>query len=307
MIERFTFSTREEWLALRSHDLTASSVGAVLGLDPYVTALRVYGEKTGALLPDGENQLMRRGRWMEAAVIAALREERPDLDIRHDLNLYLRDPAVRLGATPDAVAATDAAPEKLINVQCKTISRPVFEKHWADDAIPPAYLFQCLTEGYLLNADHSLLAALVIDTFSATLELREIPRHAAAEARIRVIAADFWRNVAAGQMPAPDYGRDAETIADLYPVAAKAEPIDLSADNLLPAILSERAQRKTRMEKDAKRVIEIDTEIKAKLGDHAAAIVPGWKISWKDEHRKAYSVAETTRRVLRISSKDEAA
>ena len=50
-IEKRLITNRAEWLEWRTHDLTASDVAAVAGASPYKSALAVYGEKAGLILP----------------------------------------------------------------------------------------------------------------------------------------------------------------------------------------------------------------------------------------------------------------
>lgn len=95
-------TSRAEWLELRRQDVTASDIAAVCGVHPERSALQVYLEKVHAPLgADNDNKLMRRGRWLEPAVIAAVRDQHPDLDARAE-GFYLRSPSLRIGATPDA-------------------------------------------------------------------------------------------------------------------------------------------------------------------------------------------------------------
>ncbi|MBR2689222.1 MAG: YqaJ viral recombinase family protein [Aquamicrobium sp.] len=298
-IEIFHPRSREEWLALRLHDLTASDIGAVVGCDHFKSPLRVYAEKTGMVGGEAENAAMQRGRWLEAAVIEAMREKFPTWDIRR-AGVYLRDKEIRMGATPDAVAEDPVEPG-LINIQCKVIARPVYEREWENDKAPLKYALQTISEGALLNSRTNLVAALVIDTYTAQLVVDEVPRHADAENRVRAIVQEFWSNVAAGKQPAVDYASDAEVIAAMYPASVPAKIIDLSTDNLLPILLAERAEIKAREKADKERVEEIDTEIKSKLGDAEEAKLPGWKLTWKTQHRKEFTVAASTQRPLRVT------
>ena len=81
MIERIPITSREQWLELRRSAVTASDVGAIFGLHPYKTPLRLWADKTGVNLEDVENAAMRRGRWLEAAVLSACREQHPEWQI----------------------------------------------------------------------------------------------------------------------------------------------------------------------------------------------------------------------------------
>src|SRR5687768_17270690 len=280
MIEKHAVLDRGSWLHMRKQDLTASDVGAVAGVDKFRTPLSVYAEKTGAMISlDDDTPIMRRGRWLESAVLAAVREE-TGWEIR-PVGLYYRDTETRLGATPDAVAVSDKP--GVTNVQCKVVSRPVYDRDWSDGP-PMSYVLQTLTEGMLMDVHQSVVAALVIDTYSAELYLHEVPRHADAEAKIRSLAQKFWDDVRTGNKPRADFAREAEIIEALYP-ESQAEPVlDLSGDNMLPALLSQYAAQKSAIALAKKAVAEIETEIKEKLGAAEKAVLPGWKLSWKTQH-----------------------
>jgi len=294
---------RTAWLAERRKDLTASDIGAVAGVDRYRSALRVYAEKTGQFQDDSDNNMMRRGRWLEPAVIEALRERFPTWDIRR-AGVYLRDTEIRMGATPDCIAEDGAEPG-IINVQCKVVAKPIFEKEWDDGRAPLKYQLQTLAEGLMLNARTSLIAALVIDTFSAELVVDEVPRHADAEARVREIVKTFWADIAAGRQPKVDYQADGELLSSMYPEHQPGKTIDLRADNRMPVLLAERADLKARIKADSERVDDLDTEIKSKMGDAEEALVPGFKLTWKTQHRKEYTVEASTIRPLRVTDRRE--
>lgn len=274
-IERFRITDRAAWLQWRAADLTASDIAAVAGVDEYRTALQVYGEKTGRLMPQGETNLMRRGRWMEGAALIAFRELRPDWHIV-PAGIYIRDPELRIGATPDFIAEP---PDEnvLVNVQVKTVTRAAHER-W-EGRPPLGYQLQTLTEGLLLDAARSELACLVLDTYSADMIFYDVPRHPKAEAELVRIAREFWANIAAGKMPKPDYKRDAGVLAELYPPdATEPAPRDLTGDNRLLEVLEQRdeLQRVLGASEAAKKAL--DAEIVEKLAGSTSAIARGWKI-----------------------------
>lgn len=306
MIEKHPVSDRAEWLKRRALDLTASDIGAAAGVDKFKTRLGLYAEKTGAILPAGDNPAMRRGRWLESAVLAAIREEHPDWEVR-PVGLYYRDPDLRLGGTPDFVAITDEP--GITNIQAKVVSRPTFEREWT--AGPPlSYQLQTTCEAMLMDAQRSIVAALVIDTYNADLVLFPLPRHATAERAIRQVAQDFWDAVREGRAPPADYGQDREVIEALHPTSVAEPVLDLTGDNELAVLLPELVALKAGIKTDSKRVGEIETAIRAKLGDAERATLPGWSVSWKSQHRKETVVKASDYRVLRVrdlNEKEEAA
>lgn len=298
-IERLHITDRQAWLDWRRNDLTCSDIGAARGVDPFRSPLQIYGEKTGRLMPQAENNLMRRGRWMEGAALIAFKELRPGWRIV-PAGIYLRDTECRLGGTPDAIAEDPDDKHQLVNVQFKTVTRTAYERDWPEpDGAPLGYILQTLGEGYLLNASRSILACLVLDTYSADMVFRDVPRHAQAEAVVKKTATDFWANVAAGVVPKADYTRDAEIIAGLYPPDGPEEPPrDLSGSNRLPALLEEREQLQGVLGGHEARKKAIDAEIVEALAGSKVGTLPGWRIlrkmiPVKEQHKAAYEYPRT--------------
>src|SRR5262245_10860660 len=102
-IERRPFDLerdREKWLQWRREDvITGSNIAALWDKHPWISKFRLYQQARGAEFPEKpETSLMRRGRILENAADAAIKEERPDW-ILHKPGEYLRDTELRVGAT----------------------------------------------------------------------------------------------------------------------------------------------------------------------------------------------------------------
>jgi putative phage-type endonuclease len=299
-IEKWPISDRTSWLARRKDFLTASDVPAVAGVDPFRTPFDIYADKAGGMAPVTENAAMRRGRLFENAALEYLREDYPDWRVLRP-NVFIADSETRLGCTPDAL--TEDEDGGLTNLQIKTISRPSFDK-W--NGTPPlGYRLQVCTENLLLDAATGYLVVLVVSNYDAELHLFEVPRHAAVEARIKDLAIEFWDNIAHGRRPAPDYTRDGETIAAMFPRQEPGKALDLSGDNRLAKILPQREDLKDTIDGARKELEALDAEVKFKIGDAEAAELPGWRLTWKAEHRNEYTVAASDRRVLRVKQIEE--
>ena len=304
-IERRSITSCAEWLEWRMQDVTASDVSALFGVHPYGrTALSVWAEKSGLTEGLADNAILRRGRWGEAAVIEMLRDERPTWELRR-ARIYLRDASIRLGATPDAVAI-DPERTGFGVVQGKTVTASIFERYWQDGP-PIGIQLQTLTEAMLAGASWGVVPVLVMDA-NAGWEpaIFDVPRHVDAEARIRARVARFWTDLEAGLMPAVNPEFDAETVAAVWPKAlVKAPPLDLAGDNALPGMLIERARLKEIVKGAETRVATLETAVKAKLREHERAVAPGWTITWKNQHRDAYTAPAADFRVLRITATKE--
>jgi predicted phage-related endonuclease len=302
MIERRPITNRNEWLAWRRQDVTASVVGALFGAHPYTTALHIYAEKRGVEFPDQDNKTMRRGRWLEPAVAKAVEELRPEWKLEAP-NVYLRDPDLRLGCTLDFYIRDLV--RGLGVLQCKTVAPSVYARDWHNGSeIPFWIVLQTLTECMLADAAFGAVAALLIDPHAMDCVILEVPRHADSELKILVAVRNFWRNVADGIEPDPDFARDAEVIKLLTPRETPGKAIDFSGHNELPDMLAERAELLKVMGAAEDRCDEIETEVKHLMGDAELANgLPDWRITYKTQKRAGYTVPPKEPRVLLIKDK----
>jgi putative phage-type endonuclease len=295
-VERHAITDRAQWLELRRQDITASDIAVVCGVSPYKTIFQLWADKTSAVtIEKADNGAMLRGRIYEPAVFKAALMFTDWLSVTpFDDRLYLRDPVLRIGATPDAIG-TDRDGEFI--VQAKTVGRSIFE---AWDGPPLAYQLQTLCEAMLYGASRAYLAVLVTDPFNPEFHAYEVPRHKDAEQRIRDAVAAFWNAIEAGELPAIDYSRDAELLKQMFKPREGVEPIDLSSDNMLPELLERREVLKAEVKTATARLDEIDAELRHKLDGAPAAIVPGWKITNKMQHRKEVLLPASDFAVLRV-------
>lgn len=301
MIERIPITDREQWLALRRQDVTASDVGAVFGLHPYKTPLALWTEKTDpSFMHDVDNPALRRGRWLETAVIAACQDEHPDWSIAQP-GVYLRDPEYRIGATPDAIARTS---DGEVIIQCKTVAEPIFKAQWQDGP-PQHYYLQALTEAMLWGAPRAVLAVLIVSAFGADYREYDVPRHEGAEQRIRDGVARFWQDITFGITPKADYAADGDLLAKLHAPKDGAPPVDLSTDNFLPELLEEREALHRHFKDCETRLEAIKNEIVAKLAGATIGTLNGWTITRRMQHRKEQLMKATSFPVLRITRHKE--
>lgn len=304
-VERYPVTSREEWLRMRLADLTASDVPSIAGVG-YRTPMAVWAEKKGLLPPQSDNDLLRRGRWLEPAIWSAVQDEKPNWRIL-PAKIYLRSPSCRLGATPDALAV-DPERDGIVLLQGKIVAKPVFERDWLDGGVEPlvpiGYQLQTLTETMLVEAHqqkpvYPFLSVLVIDSFSANLHLIPVARHVAAEGRILGIVERFWKDFDSGREPVAISAKDSEVVRALFP-HDDGTTIDLTSDNMLPALMDERKQLTDQIKAMSERKATIEAEIKAKMGVHTyAEIAGGRKLSLKLTKRVGYYVNDSEYRQLR--------
>jgi predicted phage-related endonuclease len=239
---------------------------------------------------------------LEPAVATAVEEERPDWKLRAP-KVYLRDPDLRLGATPDFYI--DGDPRGLGVLQCKTVAPSVYARDWLGGSEIPFWItLQTLTEMMLADAAFGVVAALLVDPHSMEVAILDVPRHPPSEEKIRERVRNFWQHVAVGNEPDPDYDRDTEVIKALVPRETPGKQIDFRGNNELIEMLEQRADLKQRINQADAACEAIENRIKHLMQD--AEIGNGladWRISYKVEHRNAYTVPAKDPRVLRIKDK----
>jgi hypothetical protein len=289
---------------LRAGHVTASSVAALVNAHPFKTRLAYWAELRGILLPNAGNRLTQRGILFEPVVARAVGIELPEADIRYPLNTYFFDRELRYGCSPDAVMQLDG---ELLNLQLKVVNKRSFEQHW--ECGPPPYIeLQVTAENDLMGVDGSMVAALVLDSYDYQLRLFPVPRNPGREARLRELVAAFWDDVRTGNRPPASPDQDGPTVAAMFPLSSSEPVLDLTGDNRLSELLPARAMLKGEISSLEKQVEGMDTEIKLKLAKHERATLPGWKLTWKTQHRKERVQPATTVRPLLVTQlKDEAA
>lgn len=306
-IEQHAVTSREQWLGLRKQDITASVAGALLGVHDFTTPYALWCLKSGRLQEDPEETApMRRGRLLEPVAVELMRELRPTWKIKRG-DVYLRDPESRIGATPDVfVEDPDRGPGI---VQIKSVEAMTFRKKWRDpetgDVRPPLWIaVQGIVEAYLAKATHGAqwvgVAPLVVSHGLEMPIVDDIPIHGGVVERLKAETEVFWDRVERGEAPPANYARDGEIIAALYGLTTK-DTVDLTGDNLLPAILAEDKLLAEQAKGIKDRRDAIKAEIIEKMGSAAMAFCRGWRISAPTTNRKAYSVAASSYRQVRAT------
>lgn len=304
-IEKLTPRDSAAWHALRGRDVTASVAGALFGLHPYVTRYGLWARKTGRMPAsdmDSENEAMRRGRLLEPVAVALLRERHPDWRITHtgERNVYYRDPAARIGATPDVVATAPGRGRGV--VQIKSVEAGVYAREWAPGGAEPEapewIMLQASIEAHLIGARWAVVAPLVV---SHTLELPliEVPLMPEVIDAVKAAVAEFWRMVDAGEQPDPDFDRDGPTIDALYAQGDDDYATDLTGDPDIPALIDRRADAARRKREAEAEIAEIDARVKAAMGEATSAHIGGGRrIAWRNRAKPGHYVPPSNFRVL---------
>jgi predicted phage-related endonuclease len=309
-IEIIPIENRPQWLALRQKDITASTVGGLLGVSGYQTPFSLFALKTGQIAEESdepqleENAItlspMARGTLLEDKAAELLRILKPGWIVKKGTDYY-RDPGARIGATPDLICLDDDGRKAV--VQVKNPEASIYRMKWRqeDGSIEPPldYVAQAIVEAHLTGAELAYVGALVI-SHKTEFRLVPVPIHEGLITKIRDVVADFWRRVAESEPYAPDYARDGALIAMLNSGVVEGKTIDLSSDNHLPEIAAEDSRLAAEIKERTERRAAIKAEFLSKLGDASAATFQGGSVSAALIRRKAYSVKESSYRQVRV-------
>jgi putative phage-type endonuclease len=212
-IETWPITSREEWLERRKQDVTASTAGALLGLHPYCTPLQLYLDKTGiAPMDNGDNPAMRRGRLLEPVAVRIVQEEHPEWRVEAP-GLYLRDPAKRIGATPDMAVRDEDDASGVIEI--KSVEQSTFRRNWLDEngeiQVPLWIAIQALVCAHLMGAQWALVGVLRV-SHGIEFDLLPVPQTPSLIDRIEAAATEFWACVEQQQPPPPVFPADIDAV-----------------------------------------------------------------------------------------------
>lgn len=155
-VERF--SSEQEWLERRKQGVSASEIGAVVGLNPYTCAAKLFYQKLGLAPSDEENLAMLLGKYFEddvayiwerydpvtegATLYENLRDNKRVRRARRMQGLLRSKEYPWLTATPDRVFSDERFPGETLYLELKTIEGYAADK-WAH-GVPPSYLMQVM-------------------------------------------------------------------------------------------------------------------------------------------------------------------
>jgi len=287
--------------------LNASEIGSLFG-HGHKTLAHVTAMKRGLIEPgtdDPDSPLLERGRDFEEVAAKRVQRLRPTWKIERNTNHYV-DRLNRIAAIPDYLA-TDPEREGVGCLEIKTVAEPNHKKEWLEGTPPLKYVLQLATQMMLVpNCTWGAIGQLIIGNFTYMMNIYTVDkRDHGAEMRLRTAAAKFWQAFDAGDQPVIDFEKDGDLIALLFPNEVPGKVVDLSTDNIIQDLLQRREHLKAMQAEFKDKLEATETEIKAKLGDAEVALVPGWRISFKTQHRKGYPVAPSSFRVLRTSRHEQ--
>lgn len=304
--------SREQFLAERRKGLGGSDVAAILRLDNRKTALQVYLEKVG--LPAGESTgaALRRGNFMEAALLRRYAAEcRPE---RMDGATPLQD-GWRRGNLDGRAHFADGT---VHTVEAKSVNRRIFRDEWGDpwtDEVPDRALVQGLWYANLDQAstvvdfavcvmpdDPDEVLGLTADEVMAVSEFHvfQCERLPEVEQNMIETARSFWHDHVLAQVP-PECQPGTEDVGLRWPATVKEKGRSLTPEQIelverYKAIGEQDSERKKLREHLRDQILIIAQDAEYLLGPDGSP----W-LSMKHEKRAGYTVAPSSCRPVRFT------
>lgn len=262
---------REEWLRFRKKGIGGSDAGAVCGVNPYISPLQVFADKTSEEISVYDNEAMRQGRDMEDYVARRFMEA-TGKKVRRANAMFQDERYPFMLADVDRLIVGERA-----GLECKTVNLYCAEQ-WKDGQIPEHYRLQCYHYMAVLDLDCYYIAALL---FGKEFVYQKIERDEEMIHDLQMVEKDFWYNhVLPGIPPAPDGSEAAnEWIRDRFPEARSGSRIPLYG---FDEKLKRRQEVSELMEKLKREKEQIEQEVKLYLGDAEEAENSLYRVTWKN-------------------------
>ncbi len=212
--------SREEWLRLRKTGIGGSDAGAVCGLHPYSSPMKVFYDKTSDEMEDADSEAARIGRDLEDYVAKRFMEA-SGFKVRRSNYMYRSVEHPFMIADVDRLVVGEDA-----GLECKTASAYSADK-WKDGNIPLHYAMQCYHYMAVLNKKTWYIAAAVL---GRGFTYRKLVWDDALIAGLIEAEKDFWcGHVVSGILPDPDGSRACDEVLDQYfHTARMTEPLKLA-------------------------------------------------------------------------------
>lgn len=296
MIEKISTAgmSREDWLEVRrkSPSIGGSECGAILGMNPYESAVSVWAKKSGRIAPEPENESMRIGRDLEPYVAERFSEASGYKVANY--NFMLVDAENHLHANIDRRVLGIAGNAGL---ECKTASA-LNEKKFKGGSFPESYYAQCCCYLAVTGWARWYLAVLILGRGFTIYQLTTIPEDTCPEwcessvfvapeelQALRDMARTWYaEHIDADVMPAVDGSAStSEALRELYKGGgSRLELPGFHAD------LEAYTTLKAEIDNLTKAADAIKQKLMAEMGDSEKAICGSYSISWKPQERRSF-------------------
>lgn len=223
MLETILPKDEQEWLQLRTKDITSTEISALFGISPYQTEFGLWHrKKAGDVVKLESNERMEWGTALQDAIAAKIAEKQ-GWNIRR-INEYMRDTEIRAGSSFDF-----GIKEQKTLLEIKNVDGLVYKNEWKkneDGSIEAPLHIEIQVQHQLMVSGYEIayIGALVGGN---SLELIRRERNEKIIAAIKQKIVAFWKSIDENNPPKPNFERDASFISSLYNYADPGKVADI--------------------------------------------------------------------------------
>ena len=264
-----TGMSRSSWLELRKTGIGGSDAGAVCGVNPYSSPLKVFWEKTGDITEEQNSEILRQGRDLEQYVADRFCEA-TGRRVRRSNYLYRSMTYPWMIADIDRLVVGEEA-----GLECKTVSAYSADK-WKNGCIPIHYALQCFHYMTVTGKKSWYIAAVIL---GKEFVYHKLEWDDAVINRLIEIEKEFWiQNVIAGVMPEPDGSAACDDLLGrTFSSATKSDAIELVGFDEKLDRRSEILDQISALQQEQRK---IEQEVKLYMAEHELAVSKKYQVSW---------------------------
>ena len=263
--------THDEWLEFRKRGIGGSDAGAVCGLNPYSSPMKVFRDKTCDTVEELNNEAIRQGHDLEDYVARRFMEA-TGKKVRRSSFMYCHEKYPFMIADVDRLVVGEDA-----GLECKTANAYNADK-WKDGNIPLHYAVQCYHYMAVTGRRVWYIAAVIL---GIGFVYRKLEWDDELIKQLIETEENFWVNyVMAGKMPQPDGSESYDEVLQQYfHTARKGHAVELQG---FDGKLSRREEILSQMEALEKERSQIEQEVKLEMKEHELAASGKYRISWRN-------------------------
>lgn len=261
----------EGWLRLRKSGIGGSDAGAICGVNPYSSAMKVFQDKTNESVEEQDNEAIRIGHDLEDYVAQRFMEA-TGLKVRKSNFMYRSKEHPFMIADVDRLVAGEDA-----GLECKTASAYNADK-WADGNIPLHYVLQCYHYMAVTGKRTWYIAAVIL---GREFTYRKLEWDEELISGLIAMEEDFWNgHVVKRIMPPPDGSKACDEVIEQYfHTAKKASEIKLVGFDEKLKRREEILRYVAELQEEQK---QIEQEVKLFMKDNELASSECFRVSWKN-------------------------
>ena len=261
--------SHEDWLKLRKTGIGGSDAGAICGLNPFSSPMKVFHDKNSEDIQESVSEALRQGHDLEQYVAQRFTEA-TGLKVRCSNYMYrsLKHPFM-IADVDRLVIGEDAG------LECKTASAYNADK-WKNGDIPLHYVMQCLHYMAVTGRRTWYIAAVIL---GQEFVYRKLVWDDALIQGLIKTEENFWHNhIVPGILPEPDGSQIYNEVLEKYFHRAKKE-------SAIPLVgFDEKLERRDEILKQISGLQneqnKIEQEIKLYMEDNELAASEKYRVSW---------------------------